>query len=76
MEVIKQVTQGNTYNITYVSEVEEIFIFRATMFQNSIQVSEFSRNAEVALEGTPVNLTDLEYLNDRTFLQVDAKLRS
>ena len=76
VEVIKQDTKGTTFNISYVSEVEEIFIFRANIFQNQIQILEFSRNSEVVIEGIPVNLTNLEYLNDKTFLQVDAKLRS
>ena len=76
MEVIKQDTKGSTYNITYVNEIEEIYIFRANIFQNLIQISEFSRNSEVVIEGTPVNLTNLEYLNDKTFLQVDTKLRN
>jgi len=76
VEVIKQDTKGSTYNITYVNEIEEIYIFRANIFQNLIQISEFSRNSEVVIEGTPVNLTNLEYLNDKTFLQVDTKLRN
>jgi len=76
VEVVVIRQENPTYNITYVNEIEEIFIFRANIYSYWIQISEFSRNSEVVIEGTPVNLTDLEYLNDKTFLQVDTKLRN